>query len=58
MVYTSPIYTNELVEVNDIITESNIAVEAVEVEVRNPSTGEMQKVTASQVSVDYTLLFR
>lgn len=57
MKYISPMYKNEAVEANDIICESIIKVAYVKTEVYNESTGQMEEVTATQVSVSINNLF-
>ena len=57
MKYASPIYTNELLETKDVITESDISIAYVKMETVDPTTGEVVKVDATQVGVNVEILF-
>ena len=57
MKYVSPIYTNELLETKDVITESDISIAYVKMEAVDPTTGEIVKVDATQVGVNVEILF-
>ena len=57
MKYVSPIYKNELVESCDAICVSMVKVAYVQTEVYNETTGKMEEVTATQVSVSINNLF-
>ena len=57
MKYVSPIYASEVIEANDIICESKVKIAYVPTMVKNETTGEMEEVTATQVSVDISNLF-
>ena len=57
MKYVSPIYTNELFETKDVITESDISIAYVKMEAVDPTTGEVVKVDATQVGVNVEILF-
>ena len=57
MKYVSPIYRNEAVETNDVICESKVKIAYVTTTVKNEATGQMEEVTATQVSVSIGNLF-
>ena len=57
MKYVSPIYTSELLETKDVITESDISIAYVKMETVDPTTGEIVKVDATQVGVNVEILF-
>ena len=57
MKYVSPIYTSELLETKDVITESDISIAYVKMETVDPTTGEVVKVDATQVGVNVEILF-
>ena len=57
MKYVSPIYTSELLETKDVITESDISIAYVKMEAVDPTTGEVVKVDATQVGVNVEILF-
>ena len=57
MKYTSPIYTNDMVETADVVTASIVAIAYVDKVIGKTESGEDITVKATEVTVDVSNLF-